>query len=69
MSNYSRKYVILERSKDGLMKEPTFDEGYGYYSQFYDYDTEDDAIEAIVKKGEFWRDFIILPVITYEETN
>ena len=63
---YTKKYKILERSSDGLMKEPEFSEGYGYKSSFhFDYETEDDAISDIVKKAEKYREFIIVPVIRY----
>ena len=63
--SYKIQYKIYEVSPDGLLKEPEFNEGYGYKSSFYSYDTEDDAILAIVEKGVKYREFVILKEVSY----
>lgn len=63
--SYKVKYKIYEVSPDGLLKEPEFNEGYGYTSSFYSYDTEEEAIAAIIEKRAEYRGFIVLKEITY----
>lgn len=64
---YKAQYKIYEVSPDGLLKEPEFNEGYGYTSFFYSYDTEEEAIDAIVAKRQKYRGFVVLKEVTYAE--
>ena len=67
---FKKTFEVYERSDDGLLKTPNWNEGYGYHSGLYGpFDSEEAAIEALMEKSYDWlspRDFIIVPVIRVE---
>jgi hypothetical protein len=59
----SKHYEVYKISADGLLKSPKISKGYGYFSSFEEYETEDDALKAIAENADVWDRFVVLPIV------
>lgn len=70
MTSYKKEYEVYERSSDGLLKPATFPSGWPGCADerlYGPFETEELAAEAVVAKRDLYRQFIIVPVISYVE--
>lgn len=70
MTSYKKEYEVYERSPDGLLKPAIFPSGCSCCPDerlYGPFETEELAAEAVAEKRDLYRQFIIVPVISYVE--